>query len=89
MFHSDTEEREKQLALLQKKVKELQRLWDSRKKVKAFNTSDTQLIYVFIDRAQATFDVADKDYKSEEPDGPPEIGYFTSSVSCRQPVISF
>ena len=89
MFCSDTEEREKQLALLQKKVKELQRLRDSRKKVKAFNTSDTQLIYVFIDCAQAAFDVADEDYESEEPDGPSEISYFTSSVSCRQPVVSF
>ena len=89
MFRSNTEEREKQLALLQKKVKELRKAARQSKKGKAFNTSDTQLIYVFIDRAQATFDVADKDYKSEEPDGPPEIGYFTSSVSCRQPVISF
>ena len=65
------------------------RLRDSRKKVKAFNTSDIQLIYVFIDCSQAAFDVSDKDYESEEPDGPPEIGYFTSLVSCRQPVISF
>ena len=89
MFHSDTEEREKQLTSLQKKVKELQKAVRQLKKVKAFNTSDIQLIYVFIDHAQAAFDVVDKDYKSEEPDGPPEISYFTSSVSCRQPVISF